>query len=173
MASTAVAKKAGVREILVTAKYQLQRKILEKIGVSKIYNPGEKDLTKKIISDTGGRGVDCVIESVGVKGKILEFGVSILRKGGKLVFTGIFEEKVNISFWDILIKDATIIASGAYGMWNLIPEFQLAFEMLKNGEFPAKDIITHRFPLEKINDAFQQKLKQGKRDKTIKVEIVF
>ncbi len=173
IALIAVAKKAGAREIFVTAKHPLQRKIVEKMGVSKIYDPGEKDLTEKIISDAGSMGVDCVLESVGVKGEVLEFGVSILRKGGKLVFTGLFEEKVNISFWEILIKDATITASGAFGMWNLVPEFHLAVEMLKNGEFPAKDIITHKFKLDKINDAFQQKLKPGERDKTIKVEIVF
>jgi len=173
IALIAVTKKAGVREIFVTAKHPLQRRIVEKMGVSKIYDPGEKDLAEKIISDAGSMGVDCVFESVGVKGKVLEFGISILRKGGKLVFTGLFEEKVNISFWDILIKDATITASGAYGMWNLVPEFQLAVEILRNREFPAKDIVTHKFTLDKINDAFQQKLKPGERDNAIKVEIVF
>jgi threonine dehydrogenase-like Zn-dependent dehydrogenase len=116
--------------------------------------------------------VDCVLESVGVKGSVLEFGVSILRKGGRLVFTGLFEEKVNISFWDILIKDATITASGAYGMWNLVPEFELAVEILKEGGFPVEDLITHTFPLERIDEAFRQKLDPKKRGETVKVTIV-
>jgi 2-desacetyl-2-hydroxyethyl bacteriochlorophyllide A dehydrogenase len=172
LALTVVSKKAGAREIFVTAKHPVQRAILKKIGVSQIYNPGEMDVAEKIVRDTGSRGVDCVLESVGIKGDVLEFGVSILRKGGRLVFTGLFEEKVNISFWDILIKDATIIASGAYGMWNLVPEFELAVEILRDGGFPSKDIVTHTFPLEKINEAFQQKLDPDKRGETIKVTIL-
>ena len=172
IALIAVAKKAGARELFVTAKHPLQRKIVEKMGVSKVYGSDDKTVAEQIIRDAGGRGVDCVLESVGVKGSVLEFGVSILRKGGRLVFTGLFEEKVNISFWDILIKDATITASGAYGMWNLVPEFELAVEILKEGGFPVEDLITHTFPLERIDEAFRQKLDPKKRGETVKVTIV-
>lgn len=48
-------------------------------------------------------------------------------------------------------------------MWDLALEFKLAVEMLSQGEFPTKDIITHKFPLEKINEYFQQKLKPDER----------
>jgi len=173
IALIAVAKKAGARDIFVTAKHPLQQEIVRRMGITKIYDPADKGVIERIISESENLGVDCVLESVGVSGKVIEFGLSILRKGGRLVFTGLFEEKVSLSFWDILIKDATISASGAYGLWNLVPEFDLAVEMLASGEFPAKDIVTHKFPLEKINDAFQQKLKPEERSKTIKVEIVF
>ena len=172
IALIAVAKQAGARELFVTAKHPLQHKIVEKMGVSKIYRSDDKETAEQIIRDAGGRGVDCVLESVGVKGSVLEFGVSILRKGGRLVFTGLFEEKVNISFWDILIKDATIIASGAYGMWDLVPEFELAVEILRDGGFPVKDLVTHTFPLEQIDEAFRQKLDPKKRSETIKVTIL-
>jgi len=172
IALIAVAKKAGARELFVTAKHPLQRKIVERMGVANIYSSDEPGVADKIIRAAGSRGVDCVLESVGVKGSVLELGVSILRKGGRLVFTGLFEEKVNISFWDILIKDATIIASGAYGMWNLVPEFHLAVEILRDGGFPVKDLVTHTFPLEQIDAAFKQKLDPKKRGETIKVTIL-
>jgi 2-desacetyl-2-hydroxyethyl bacteriochlorophyllide A dehydrogenase len=172
IALIAVAKKAGARELFVTAKHPLQQRIVKGMGVSKIYRSDDKAAAEQIIRDAGGRGVDCVLESVGVKGSVLEFGVSILRKGGRLVFTGLFEEKVNISFWDILIKDATITASGAYGMWDLVPEFELAVEILKDGGFPVKELVTHTFPLDKIDEAFRQKLDPNKRGETIKVTIV-
>lgn len=173
LAIAAVAKKVGAREIFITAKHPIQKEIARKMGIKYVFDPGEKDVGKKIIEKTGLRGVDCVLESVGVSGGVIEFGISILRKGGRLVFTGLFEERVSLSFWDVLIKDASIIASGAYGMWDLIYEFTIAAEMLARGEFPAKDIITHKFPIEKIDEAFQQKLKPEERSKNIKIEIVF
>jgi len=175
IALIAVAKKAGVRDIFVTAKYPVQKEIVKNLGVKEenIINPDDKNACQKILEKTDNLGVDCVLESVGISGSVIEFGISILRKGGRLVFTGLFEERVNLSFWDVLIKDASIIASGAYGMWDLVHEFIIAAEMLANGEFPAKEIVTHKFPIEKINEAFQQKLKPGERSKTIKVEIVY
>lgn len=176
IALIAAAKKAGARDILVTAKHPIQKEIVKKMGIREenIINPeNDEKARREIFEKTDNFGVDCVLESVGVRGSVIEFGISILRKGGRLVFTGLFEEKVNLSFWDVLIKDASIITSGAYGMWGLVPEFNIAAEMLARGEFPAKDIITHKFPIDQINEAFQQKLKPDERNKTIKVEIVY
>jgi threonine dehydrogenase-like Zn-dependent dehydrogenase len=47
----------------------------------------------------------------------------------------------------------------------------LALELLVQGRFPAKNIITHRYPLERIGEAFEQKLSDPAN--TLKVEIVF
>jgi L-iditol 2-dehydrogenase len=175
IALVAVSKKIGARDIFVTAKHPIQIEIIKKLGVKEenIINPDDIDASQKILEKTDNLGVDCVLESVGISGSIIEFGISILRNGGRLVFTGLFEEKVNLSFWDVLVKDASIIASGAYGMWDLVHEFTIAAEMLARGEFPAKDIVTHKFSIDKINEAFQQKIKPNERNKTIKVEIVY
>jgi 2-desacetyl-2-hydroxyethyl bacteriochlorophyllide A dehydrogenase len=173
LAIAAVALKAGARDTFITAKHRCQKDLAWKIGIKHILDPNEDNIVEKIIAQSESRGVDCVLESVGVSGKVIEFALSILRKGGRIIFTGLFEERLSLSFWDILIKGATITASGAYGMWDLVPEFELAVEMLSNGEFPAKDLVTHTFSLEKINEAFQQKLKPEERSKTIKVAIVF
>ncbi|HUV08262.1 MAG TPA: hypothetical protein VMX75_11065, partial [Spirochaetia bacterium] len=78
---------------------------------------------------------------------------------------------VTLNFGDLLGKEATITASHAFGMWNLVPELQLAVEMVSKGMFPAKQLITHRFPLEKINEAFNVKLSEP--DKAMKVMITF
>ena len=175
IALIAAAKKAGARDIFVTAKHPLQVELVKSMGIKDEYiiDPQSKNAVREIFSKTGNLGVDCVLESVGVLGSVIEFGISIMRKGGRLVFTGLFEEKVNLSFWEVLIKDASIIASGAYGMWDLVREFTIAAEMLAKGEFPAKEIITHRFSIEKINEAFLQKVKPEERNKTIKVLIDF
>jgi alcohol dehydrogenase len=123
------------------------------------------------MSRTGGLGVDCVVESIGYKSRTIEEALRMVRKGGRIVFTGVFEEPVTLNFGDLLIKEATIRASHAFGLWNLVSEFELAVEMLGRGQFPAAQIITHRFPLEKIGEAFELKLADPAR--TMKVQIVF
>lgn len=176
LALIAAAKKAGAREIFVMAKHPLQIELVKKMGIKdeNIIDPSDSEkAVREIYRKTENLGVDCVLESVGVLGSIIEFGIAIMRKRGRLVFTGLFEEKINLSFWEVLIKDASIIPSGAYGMWDLVPEFLIGAEMLANGEWPGKMIVTHKYPLEKINEAFHQKLIPTERNRTIKVEIIF
>ena len=171
LAIAAMVKRAGAREIFITAKYQIQKDIAKIIGINNIMDSSDSKLVKKIIDKTDSFGVDCVLESIGYKAKTIELGLAIIRKGGRIIFTGVFEEPVCLNFGDLLIKEATVTASHAFGMWNLVPEFGLANELLAQGVFPAKEIITHRFPLEKINDAFQQKI--NSRDTTMKVQLTF
>ena len=68
-------------------------------------------------------------------------------------------------------KEATIKASHAFGMWNLVHDLDLSVEMMVNGEFPVKQLITHTFPLDQINEAFNQKIEQS--GTTVKVEILY
>lgn len=166
-------KRAGARDIFVTADFDLQVEVLKKLGikVENILKLSDKDIIDKIMRKSDGRGVDCVIESIGYKAKTIQLGIEIIRKGGRIIFIGVFEEPVCLNFGDILAKEATIRASHAFGMWGIVPEVEIALEMLTNGEFPAKETITHKYPLEKINEAFMQKINDSAN--TLKVQIIF
>jgi 2-desacetyl-2-hydroxyethyl bacteriochlorophyllide A dehydrogenase len=173
LASAAAARRAGAREIFITAKHPCQVDIAKKIGVHHILNPRDSDVIKGIREKTDSLGVDCVLESVGISSKLMELSLDIVRRGGRIVFSGLYEELVCLNFFTLLTKEATLTPAAAYGMWDLTPEFEIAAEMLANGEFPAEDMVTHTYPLEKIDEAFRQKLDPQERSKTIKVEIVF
>jgi 2-desacetyl-2-hydroxyethyl bacteriochlorophyllide A dehydrogenase len=170
LAVAAAAKRAGARDIFLTVRHPLQRQMAERIGVGHILDDDEL-ATGRVLEVTGGLGVDCVIEAVGYKASTIATAIAMARRGGRIVFTGVFEEPVPVSFGDILVKELTITASHAFGLWNLTPEFELAVEMLARGEFPAADLVTHRFALEDINQAFHTKLERSAE--ALKVQIVF
>jgi (R,R)-butanediol dehydrogenase/meso-butanediol dehydrogenase/diacetyl reductase len=171
IAIAAAARRAGAREIFITAKHEIQRKIAASLAVENVIDALDGSITNAVLGRTGGLGVDCVIESIGYKSKTIELALKLVRKGGRIVFTGVFEEPVTLNFGDLLIKEASISASHAFGMWGLVPEFELALELLIRGDFPARQIITNRYPLEQIGEAFEQKLSNPSN--TMKVEIVF
>ncbi len=171
LAIAAAARRAGARETFVTAKYAIQREIAASLGVEQVVEALDEAITGAVRERTGGLGVDCVIESIGYKAKTIELALNLVRKGGRIVFTGVFEQPVTLNFGDLLIKEASISASHAFGLWGLVPEFELALELLVQGLFPAKRIITHRYPLEQIGEAFERKLSDPAH--TMKVEIVF
>jgi len=171
LAIAAAARRAGARETFITAKHEMQARIAASLDVDHVIDPSKTAVAETVMQHTDGLGADCVIEGIGYKSKTIELALQLVRKGGRIVFTGVFEEPVTLNFGDLLIKEASIRASHAFGLWNLVPEYQLAAEMLARGQFPAGQIITHRLPLERIGEAFEQKLKDPAN--TMKVEIVF
>ncbi|UCF95785.1 MAG: alcohol dehydrogenase catalytic domain-containing protein [Spirochaetaceae bacterium] len=171
LAMAAAVKRSGAREIFITAKHPIQKELARSIGVDHVLETSSDAVLKTVAKYTGDLGVDCVLESVGYKSNTMELALQLVRRGGRIIFTGVFEEDISLNMGTVLIKEATIRASHAFGMWNLVHELELAVEMMVKGQFPAKQMITHSFPLEKINEAFAQKLEENK--KTVKVEIVF
>jgi L-iditol 2-dehydrogenase len=171
LAIAAAARRAGAREIFITAKHEIQGKIAASLGVENILGALDDSIVETVLDRTGGLGADCVIESIGYQAKTIELALRLVRKGGRIVFTGVFEQPVTLNFGDLLIKEASIRASHAFGLWGLVPEFELAMELLARGDFPAGKIITHRYPLERIGEAFERKLADPAD--TLKVQIVF
>lgn len=173
LTTAALVKKAGARKVFITAKHEIQKNIAKKLGVDIVLDSQNDDVLSKIYKKTGSMGVDCVLESIGVSQKVMQFALEAVRKRGRIVFIGLYEELVCLNFSKLLSKEASIIGSAAYGMWDLTSEFELAVEILSKEEIPVKDMITHKFSIDDINEAFQQKLAKDKRSRTIKVVIVF
>jgi len=171
LAMAAVCRRAGAREVYITAKHPLQKELARSIGVDLVLDPDIEAATAAVAERTDGMGADCVLESVGYKANTMQLALELVRRGGRIVFTGVFEGDVSLNLGPVLRKEATITGSHAFGMWNLVRELDLAVEMLARGEFPAKRLITHRFPLEQINEAFHQKLEDSAN--TLKVQLVF
>jgi len=171
LAMAAATKRAGARVIFITAKHPIQKELARSIGIDFVLETSTEGAAEVVAKHTGDLGVDCVLESVGYKSNTMELALQLVRRGGRIVFTGVFEENVSLNLGTVLTKEATIKASHAFGMWNLVHELDLAVEMMVKGQFPAKQLITNTFPLDKINEAFNQKIKEN--TKTVKVEIVF
>jgi 2-desacetyl-2-hydroxyethyl bacteriochlorophyllide A dehydrogenase len=171
LAMAAVVRKAGARETWITTRHSLQKDLARKIGINIVLDAEPDLVIEEVLRRTGGLGLDCVLESVGYRSKTIQLALELVRKRGRIVFTGVFEEELTLNFGTLLIKEAEIRASHAFGMWDLVPELELAVQLMADGTFPARDLVTHTFPIEKINEAFQVKLRE--RDRALKVEILF
>ena len=171
LAMAAACKRAGARQIFITAKHPIQKDLARRIGADVVLDPTAEDAAQAIAGHTEELGVDIVLESVGYKSDTMALAVQLVRKGGRIVFTGVFEKDITLNLGTVLIKEAEIKASHAFGMWNLVHELDLSVEMMVKGEFPAKELITHTFPLDRINEAFHQKIEQSST--TVKVEILY
>ena len=115
------------------------------------------------MEETGGKGVDVVIEASGAP-KAVQQALDVVKPGGRIVFVGYPPAEVPISIDKILIKELDILGVHRYA--NVFPT---AIKLVSSGKVDVKSLITHVFPLEKILDGF--KVHIDKIGNPIKVQI--
>jgi L-iditol 2-dehydrogenase len=170
LAAAVASVRAGARSTTVTARHDLHRRLAEAAGVQHVVDPSEDD-PALIDRLTDGLGWDVIIEAVGYKADAMTRALALIRRQGRIVFTGVYEQPVTLEFGTLLMKEASIVASHAFGRWGITPEMDLAVDLMRRGAFCAETFVTHRYPLEEINEAFREKLDHP--DRTFKVQIVF
>lgn len=97
---------------------------------------------------SGREGVDLVIETAGTA-EAVEHAMDLARPGGRVVLTGLPHEPSRLSFFSVVRRELSIIGSMIYQ-----GEFPEAIRLLAAGAVRTERLLTHRFPLERIQDAF-------------------
>lgn len=127
-------------------------------------NNQEMDVLKHIFEATHSLGVDRSFEAVGIE-KTLVQSLQVLKKGGIATLVGIFEEaSVNLPANIFVQREITLCGSQGY-CWD----FQQAIELVGSGRVQLQPFITHTFPLESLQQAFE--LLNEPHNKSIKVLI--
>ncbi|MHA2041008.1 MAG: zinc-dependent alcohol dehydrogenase [Candidatus Thorarchaeota archaeon] len=162
---------AGAREVYVTGTHTFQIKAAERYGITSAINVRKENPVEKIMELTSSKGVDKVIEAVGGEAPVIDEGISVLRRRGTLVATGIFLKPVPINMFSLLTKEIVLTGAWGYGYWTHLKEFEVSLNLLESGRIDAKSLITHRFPLKDASNAFEVALDK-KNSESIKVQIV-
>ena len=90
-----------------------------------------------------------VVECTGQPGPAAE-ALEIVRKNGRISYNGIYHEPVTLQLDKIVQWNLLITGPKAEGMLNL----ERAIPLMADGRINLKPLITHTFPLDEINQAF-------------------
>jgi L-iditol 2-dehydrogenase len=109
---------------------------------------------------TGGRGVDIAFECCGGEKMptTLPQATGMARRGGKVVIVGGFDKGVidiGLEWQRIQMSEITLIPSASFSFHGLDAEQGMALELLSKGKLDASRLITHRFGIDQINEAFE------------------
>lgn len=145
-------------DVLVIDKVDSALQLAKELGADEIVNKDTEDVAERVKAFTGGRGADIVFECAGgtAMPMTLPQAVSCVRIGGKVVVVGGFEKGQNIELdWShIQMAEIKLIMSASYSYWGIYPEMQMSLDLVAKGKLNAKKLITHSFPLDDINKAF-------------------
>lgn len=144
------------------------------LGAYATINTAKEDLVERVMGLTRGRGADIVYECVGGRAasKTLQQAVSMVRRKGKIALVGALRPDMALAVdWPkVHWGEVDIVPVSGFYFWDNDPEFQVVTDLLAAGKLHATEMITHRFPLEKINEAFETAANKEKT-KSIKVVI--
>jgi len=111
-----------------------------------------------ILKETGGMGVDFSVDTAGGNAPTLEQAIRVLRKGGSFAGVGVRDNKDTINFMTLMAKEIRVQGNAAH----TIQEMKKSLKVMKAGGVKVKKFITHTFPLEKVNEAFEVRLRDEK-----------
>lgn len=138
-------------EVLITGigvdseRFRIARRLgLEATNVEKV------DLEETVLEWTAGRGADVALVAVGAASALVQ-ATRIVRKGGHVTLVGIFPAAVELPLTEVVRRE--VVIAGAY---DARPQnFERAIELIMSGRVAAAALITHRFPLERAEEAFE------------------
>jgi S-(hydroxymethyl)glutathione dehydrogenase/alcohol dehydrogenase len=121
-------------------------------GATNTVNSSKEDAVKAVRDMTGG-GADYVFITVGSCDAVLQ-GFSMSGPRGMTVIVGLpkFRDTLNISPF-MFIKDERVLTGSYMGTTQLQTEIPKLVDLYQAGILKLDELITHRFPLEKINEA--------------------
>lgn len=123
--------------------------VAERFGATSAINSSDGKAAEAVMAMTGGRGVDTAIEAVGIPATF-ELCQRIIAPGGTIANIGVHGTKVDLhmeSLWDRNITITTRLVDTA--------STPMILNLLKYDKIDAKRLITHRFPLDHMLDAYE------------------
>jgi alcohol dehydrogenase len=123
--------------------------IAMRFGATAGVNSGDGKAMEKVMKMTGNRGVDTAIEAVGIP-ETFELCEKIVAPGGNIANIGVHGQKVALHLerlWDHNISISTRLVDTA-----TIP---MLFKTVESHKIDPKRLITHRFKLDQILDAYE------------------
>ncbi len=163
----AVLRTMGVENIVAVDGNEKRLDFAKKMGAGHTVNfkdfpGGIEALTNGVKDAFGGYFADFAFQCTGspaAHSNIYKF----IRNGGGLCELGFFinggDASINPHF-DICSKEITVVGSWVY----TLRDYATTFDFLKRAQaigLPMKELITHKFPLEEINEALKTNLSQA------------
>jgi alcohol dehydrogenase len=162
MAALLTAQFYSPSEIIMIDLDDNRLKIAKTFGATHIINSGNEDAVKKVKKLTDDTGVDVAIEAVGVP-ETFELCQEIVNTGGHIANVGVHGKSTILHLETLWSKNITITT-------GLVDTFStpMLFKNVQSGKLDPKKLITHRFKLEQIIQAYNT-FEHASKEKALKV----
>jgi L-iditol 2-dehydrogenase len=147
-----LARLQGARKVLVSEPSASRRALAGELGATRTIDPTAEDLLTAVKEETNGDGADVTVAAIGVAG-LTNTLLNVTRVGGRVNLFAGYAGTGETTLEANLIHYGELIVTGTNACTR--EDFRIALDLLAGGQFQARPLVTHRFPLEQIEAAFE------------------
>lgn len=161
------ARLAGATRVFVVDGSAERLAMSTRLGADDTINYKTHDAVKVILEATGGRGVDVAIEALGLP-ETFESCLRVVRPGGVISSLGVYAHDITLPLdaFAAGLGDHTIVTTLCPGGKE---RMRRLLNVLASGRVDLRPMVTHRFPLNQIEQAYE--LFANQRDGVLKIAI--
>ena len=142
------------RGVRVLARDPLSEKLLfaRRFAGALPLPPDEEEAVRAVIRRTAGRGADQVLLAAGVP-SAFAFALRTVRRGGSIHWFAAPDEGTTVAFDPNLVYKREVRVFSTYS--SSPADLREAFRLIRGGAFPAARLISHRLPLDRIEEGIR------------------
>lgn len=149
----AVARAVGAAQVFAIEVNEHRRRIAKEMKADYVLNPAKDDIRSMVAAQTGGAGVDVVLEMAGHPDAI-RTAFDIVRRGGRISLLGLTSKPISLNFSeDIIFKGLTI--QGINGRRMYQTWYQMT-ALLKAGKLELHPVITDRMAMKDFSRGMER-----------------
>lgn len=155
-----VARVSGASRVYLAGMEEPRLEVARRLGADRTFNVLREDAESQILDETGGVGVDVVLEMAGAQ-KAVDGALRTVRKGGRISAFGIPAAPLTLD-WNrgVIFKGVTIYGINGRLMWDTWVKVR---NLLASGRLDISPAITDRLPLAQFEKGFDLMLSSPKR----------
>lgn len=145
----------GPRRLIVADIRQDALERAQQLGASHIVNITQENLAERVKELTDGKSADASFEVTGAQAPLQMLG-DVTRMSGKVVIVGYHQgglRQINLAYWNWM---AFQIINAHFRDINVIQRgMRIGMRLLTSGRLSLDGLVTHRFSLADVNEAFR------------------
>jgi S-(hydroxymethyl)glutathione dehydrogenase/alcohol dehydrogenase len=129
--------------------------LAKEMGATHTLNTQKCNLRDEILKIVGMAGVDVIVDNTGLP-EMIELAYELTGPMGRVVLVGVPRKGNNVSFYSLPLHFGKKISGSHGGETNPSEDIPRYLRMLEAGKLVLSPLITHEFPLVRINEAIAQ-----------------
>jgi S-(hydroxymethyl)glutathione dehydrogenase/alcohol dehydrogenase len=144
---------AGADQIIAVDTHPAKMEIARRFGATETLR-SDGQVVARIRALTEGRGADHVIEAVGLPA-LQELALEAVRPGGTVTLAGLSAMGTPTNLpGAVIVRQEKTIKGSYYGTIHAPDDFPKLLDLFMSGKLKLDEMVSHRYPLAAINEAF-------------------